>query len=40
VIGRILSDLALDGTTAYGIDALKVDRPILKLADPPKTYML
>jgi sarcosine oxidase len=40
VIGRILSDLALDGRTAYGIDAFKVDRPILGLADPPKTYML
>jgi sarcosine oxidase len=40
VIGRILSDLALDGRTAYGIDAFKVDRPILEMADPPKTYML
>jgi sarcosine oxidase len=40
VIGRILSDLALDGATASGIDAFKIDRSILQMTDPPKTYML
>jgi sarcosine oxidase len=40
VIGRILSDLALDGTTASDLAAFKIDRPILQIADPPKTYML
>ncbi|MBV8529780.1 MAG: N-methyl-L-tryptophan oxidase [Candidatus Eremiobacteraeota bacterium] len=40
VIGRILSDLALDGTTASGIGDFKIDRPILRMTDPPKTYML
>ncbi len=40
VIGRIASDLALSGATASGIDAFKIDRPILTLANPPKTYML
>lgn len=40
VIGRILSELALDGATASEIDAFKIDRPILRMADPPKTYML
>jgi glycine/D-amino acid oxidase-like deaminating enzyme len=40
VIGRILSDLALDGHTASDLSALTIDRPILQMADPPKTYML
>lgn len=40
VIGRILSELALDGATASDIDAFKIDRAILQMADPPKTYML
>jgi sarcosine oxidase len=40
VIGRILSDLALDGATESGIDAFNIDRSILQMADPPKTYML
>jgi sarcosine oxidase len=40
VIGRILSDLALDGETASDLGAFKVDRPILQAVDPPKTYML
>jgi sarcosine oxidase len=39
-IGRILSDLALDGATASDIGAFKIDRPILQQLDPPKTYML
>ena len=40
VIGRIFSDLALDGRTASDIDALRFDRPILRMSEPPKTYML
>ncbi len=40
VIGRIFSDLALDGKTASDVDALKFDRPILQMPAPPKTYML
>jgi sarcosine oxidase len=39
VIGRILSDFAL-GSTARGDAAFRLDRPILEMADPPKTYML
>lgn len=39
-IGRILSDLAIDGATASGIDAFKLDRAILKMDNPPKSYML
>jgi sarcosine oxidase len=40
VIGRVLSDLALDGRTPADLSALKIDRPILQMSDPPKTYML
>ena len=40
VIGRIFSDLALDGRTRSDIDALRFDRAILQAAAPPKTYML
>ena len=39
-IGRILSDLALAGRTTEDVSALQIDRPILRMADPPKTYML
>ncbi len=40
VIGRILADLALTGATPSDVGAFKIDRPILTMADPPKTYML
>lgn len=40
VIGRILSDLALDGGTRSDIADFHIDRPILQLAAPPKTYMV
>jgi sarcosine oxidase len=40
VIGRILSDLALDGATASDLRAFRLDRPVLQMAAPPKTYML
>lgn len=40
VIGRILSDLAFDRRTESEIGAFKLDRPILQMVEPPKTYML
>jgi sarcosine oxidase len=40
VIGRILSELALTGSTASDIAAFKIDRPILHMTNPPKIYML
>ena len=40
VIGRILSDLALGTGVDADLAAFKIDRPILQMADPPKTYML
>ena len=40
VIGRILSDLTIDGSTRSDISIFKIDRPILQMADPPKNYMV
>ena len=43
VIGRVLSDLALNANGAcpdLDLGAFKLDRPILQMAAPPKTYML
>ncbi len=40
VIGRILSDLAVDGRTGSGIGTFAADRPILAMQSPPKTYMV
>ncbi len=40
VIGRILSELVFDGSTRSDIGAFAVDRAILQMAYPPKTYMV
>lgn len=40
LIGRILSELALDGGTTADISRFAVGRPILQLADPPRSYMV
>ncbi len=40
VIGRIFSDLAIDGSTASRIAGFSLQRPILHMAAPPKTYMV
>lgn len=40
VIGRILSDLALDGSTVSDIEHFRIDREILRMQAPPKTYMV
>ncbi|HEX3672562.1 MAG TPA: FAD-dependent oxidoreductase, partial [Candidatus Cybelea sp.] len=46
-IGKILSELALDGRASAARDgteldlrAFAVDRPVLQTTNPPKTYML
>ncbi len=39
VLGRILSDLALDGATESGIADFAIERPILQMENPPRTYM-
>lgn len=40
VIGRILCELALDGGTESDISGFSLSRPILSMAEPPKTYMV
>ena len=40
VIGRVLSELALDGVTTSGIADFTIDRPILQMEAPPKSYMV
>ena len=40
LLGRILSDLSIDGETNHNIDPFRVDRPILLEEDPPKNFMI
>jgi sarcosine oxidase len=40
LIGRILSELALDGRTARDLSQFRIDRPILQLENPPINYMV
>ena len=39
-IGRLLSELALDGGTKVDLAPFSLERPILKMKDPPKSYMV
>ena len=40
VIGKILSELALDGTTDANLEAFKFNRPLLMMENPPKSFMV
>jgi sarcosine oxidase len=40
VIGRILSELAIDGHTPSGLGAFRLEREILRMANPPVNYMV
>ena len=40
LIGRILSDLAIDGRSPRDLEPFRIDRPILRMADPPRNYMV
>jgi sarcosine oxidase len=40
LIGRILSELAIDGRTERDIEPFRIDRAILQLANPPVNYMV
>jgi len=40
VIGRILADLAVEGRSVHDLTPFRIDRAILQLADPPRTYMV
>jgi sarcosine oxidase len=39
-IGRLLSELALDGETKVDLAPFSLERPILKMKNPPKSYMV
>ena len=38
-IGRLLSELALHGTSSIDLSSFALDRPILTMKNPPKNYM-
>ena len=40
VIGRVLSELAIDGATPSDISAFGLGRPVLQLDNPPVNYMV
>jgi sarcosine oxidase len=40
LFGKILSELAVDGSTASDISGFEMDRPVLTMADPPKSFLL
>ena len=40
LIGRILSELAIDGRTDHDIEPFRIDRPILRLENPVRNYMV
>jgi sarcosine oxidase len=40
LMGRILADLAIDGTSERNLSRFRIDRPILQLEDPPRNYMV
>jgi monomeric sarcosine oxidase len=40
IVGRILSELAIDGRTGHDLGPFRMDRAILQLENPPKHYMV
>lgn len=40
LIGKILSELAIEGTTASDIGPFKISRPILRMENPPRSFMV
>lgn len=40
LIGRILADLAIEGTSERNLSPFRIDRPILQLEDPPRNYLV
>jgi sarcosine oxidase len=40
LMGKILSELAVDGATRHDLSPFRIDRPILKMANPPKHFMV
>jgi len=39
LFGRIMADLAVDGMTDEDLSAFAFDRPVLSIADPPRTFL-
>jgi len=39
-LGQVLSELALDGSTDADIEAFRIDRPILTMENPPKSFTI
>jgi sarcosine oxidase len=40
LIGRVLAELAIDGSTAHDLETFRFDRPILQLEQPPRRYLV
>lgn len=40
IIGKVLSEMAIQGTTQSNIDLFRLDRPILKEKNPPKNFLV
>ena len=40
LIGRILSELSIDGHSPRDLAPFRIDRPILRMKDPPRNYMV
>jgi sarcosine oxidase len=40
LIGRILSELAIDGRTEHDLEPFRIDRPILRVENPARNYMV
>jgi sarcosine oxidase len=38
VIGQVLSEVALDGRTPSDLAPFRIDRPLLRMANPPRNY--
>ena len=38
IIGRVLSELAIDGATSYNIAPFAIDRPLLTMDNPPRVF--
>ncbi len=40
LVGQILSELSIDGHSLRDLAPFRIDRPILQMKDPPRTYMV
>jgi sarcosine oxidase len=39
IIGRLLSDIAIDGKSTFDLAPFAIDRPILTMENPPKNFL-